>query len=106
MSNTPGYIGIGCFNINNQMIGFLVGNKEQWADSTSFYIDEICVLTNIQTKGIGTSLLEYLKDTLAQKNVDTAYLSTERGKGKPELFFIKNGYVRNESRVLMTMVIS
>lgn len=88
------------------MIGFLVGNKEQWADSTSFYIDEICVLTNIQTKGIGTSLLEYLKDTLAQKNVDTAYLSTERGKGKPELFFIKNGYVRNESRVLMTMVIS
>ena len=106
ISNTPGYIGIGYFNSNNQMAGFLVGNEEQWADSTNFYINEICVLTNVQTNGIGTSLLKYLKGILTQKNVDTAYLSTERGKGKPELFFSKNGYVTNESRVLMTMTIS
>lgn len=106
ISNTPGYIGIGDFNSNNQMIGFLVGNEEQWADSTNFYINEICVLTNVQTNGIGTSLLKYLRDILTQKNVDTVYLSTERGKGKPELFFRKNGYVTNESRVLMTMAIS
>ena len=106
ISNTPGYIGIGYFNSNNQMTGFLVGNEEQWADNTSFYINEICVLPNVQTNGIGTSLLIYLRDILTQKNVDTAYLSTERGKGKPELFFSKNGYVTNESRVLMTMTIS
>ncbi|KMY32118.1 GNAT family acetyltransferase [Lysinibacillus xylanilyticus] len=106
ISNTPGYIGIGYFNSNNQMTGFLVGNEEQWADNTSFYINEICVLPNVQTNGIGTSLLIYLRDILTQKNVDTAYLSTERGKGKPELFFRKNGYVTNESRVLMTMTIS
>jgi aminoglycoside 6'-N-acetyltransferase I len=106
ISNTPGYIGIGYFDSNNQMIGFLVGNEEQWADSTNFYINEICVLTNVQTNGIGTSLLKYLRGVLTQKNVDTAYLSTERGEGKPELFFRKNGYVTNESRVLMTMTIS
>ena len=106
ISNTPGYIGIGYFNYYNQMIGFLVGNTEQWADSLNFYINEICVLTNVQTNGIGTSLLKYLRDILKQKNIDMAYLSTERGKGKPELFFMKNGYVPNESRVLMTITIS
>ncbi len=103
ISKTPGYIGIGYFDSNNQMIGFLVGNEEQWADSKSFYINEICVLTNIQQNGIGTSLLKYLKDILTQKSVDTVYLSTERGTGKPELFFRKNGFVTNESRVLMSM---
>lgn len=106
ISNTPGYIGIGYFNSNNQIIGFLVGNEEQWADSMNFYINEICVLTNVQTNGIGTTLLKYLRDFLKQKNVDTAYLSTERGKGKPELFFRRNGYETSESRVLMTMTIS
>lgn len=105
ISETPGYIGIGYFDSNNQMIGFLVGNEEQWADGKSFYINEICVLTNTQQSGIGSSLLKYLKNILKQKNVDTAYLSTERGKGKPELFFRKNGYVTNESRVIMTTTI-
>jgi aminoglycoside 6'-N-acetyltransferase I len=106
ISQTPGYIGIGYFISNNQLIGFLVGNEEQWADSKSFYINEICVLSNIQQKGIGTSLLKYLKNIFLQKKVDSAYLSTERGEGKPELFFRKNGYVTNESRILMTMKIS
>lgn len=54
ISNTLGYIGIGYFNSNNQMIGFIVGNAEQWADSMNFSINEICVLTNVQTNGIGT----------------------------------------------------
>jgi len=106
ISQTPGYIGIGYFDSNNQLIGFLVGNEEQWADGKRFYINEICVLANIQKKGIGTSLLHYLKDILSQKNVDSAYLSTERGEGKPELFFSKNGYVTDESRILMTMKMS
>ncbi|WP_242985984.1 GNAT family N-acetyltransferase [Oceanobacillus zhaokaii] len=88
------------------MTGFLVGYVEQWGDRSNFYINEICVLTNVQTNGIGTSLLKYLRDILTQKNVETAYLSTERGEGKPEVFFRKNGYVTNESRVLLTMTIS
>ncbi|MBL3646001.1 GNAT family N-acetyltransferase [Peribacillus muralis] len=106
ISKTPGYIGIGYFNSNNQMIGFLVGNEEQWADSKHFYINEICVLNNIQQNGVGTSLLKYLGNILTQRKVDAAYLSTERGKGKPELFFRKNGFVTNESRILMTMSVS
>ncbi|MGE7946260.1 GNAT family N-acetyltransferase [Lysinibacillus sp. NPDC093688] len=103
ISKTPGYIGIGYFNSDNQMSGFLVGNEEQWADTKNFYINEICVLTNIQQNGIGTILLNYLKNILTQKEVDTAYLSTERGDGKPEIFFRKNGFVTNESRVLMPL---
>ncbi|MFJ7859721.1 hypothetical protein ACIQZM_17690 [Peribacillus sp. NPDC097206] len=50
-------------------------------------------------------MLNYLTEILAEKKVDSAYLSTERGEGKPEMFFTKNGYTTSESRVLMTMKI-
>lgn len=106
ISKTPGYIGLGYFNSTDQLTGFLVGNEEQWADGTSFYINEICVLGTNQQTGVGTHLLTYLSHILREKKVDSAYLSTERGGGKPELFFKKNGYATNESRVLMSMDIT
>ncbi|MFJ7859722.1 GNAT family N-acetyltransferase [Peribacillus sp. NPDC097206] len=43
ISRTPGYIGIGYYNSEEQLIGFLVGNEGQWADNKSYYINEICV---------------------------------------------------------------
>ncbi|NGY76099.1 GNAT family N-acetyltransferase (plasmid) [Bacillus megaterium] len=104
ISLTPGYIGIGYFNSSNsRLLGFLVGNEEQWADTKSFYINEICVLNNIQHSGIGTGLLEYLKHILESRSVHEAYLSTERGNAKPELFFKRNGFSTNESRILMSV---
>ena len=106
ISLTPGYIGIGYFDSTDRLIGFLVGNEEQWADGKSFYINEICVRGTIQQKGIGTHLLTYLSTILTEKKIDSVYLSTERGQGKPELFFSKNGYATNEKRVVMTRDIS
>ncbi|WP_377520357.1 GNAT family N-acetyltransferase [Priestia megaterium] len=103
ISLIPGYIGVGYFDSSNgELLGFLMGNEEQWADTRSFYINEICVLNNIQQSGIGTSLLEYLKHILKSRNVHEAYLSTERGNSKPELFFKRNGFSTNESRILMS----
>ncbi|UOQ91849.1 GNAT family N-acetyltransferase [Halobacillus shinanisalinarum] len=103
--DTPGYIGIGYFNASGQMIGFLVGNEEQWAKNRNFYINEICVLSDTQQKGIGTGLLEYLRKVLSGKGVSSAYLTTERGLGMPESFFTKNGFYTNESRILMNTTI-
>ncbi|AEN89319.1 hypothetical protein BMWSH_2437 [Priestia megaterium WSH-002] len=31
------------------------------------------------------------------------YVSTERGQGKPERFFEKNGFATDESRILMAV---
>ena len=106
ISKTPGYIGLGYFNSTDQLTGFLVGNEEQWADGTSFYINEICVLGTIQQKGIGTRLLTHLSTILTEKKINSVYLSTERGGGKPELFFKKNGYATNKARVVMTRDLS
>ncbi|MED4030234.1 GNAT family N-acetyltransferase [Priestia megaterium] len=106
ISLTPGYIGVGYFDFSNGgLLGFLMGNEEQWADTKSFYINEICVLNNIQHSGIGTSLLEYLKHILESRSVHEAYLSTEKGNAKPELFFKRNGFSTNESRILMSVEI-
>jgi|SRR6478609_784643 GNAT superfamily N-acetyltransferase len=87
ISKTPGYIGIGYFHSeNNKLIGFIVGNEEQWANYKTFYLNEICVLTSIQQTGVGTSLLTFLKELLVQRKVKEAYVSTERGQGKPARF--------------------
>ncbi|KAA8749411.1 GNAT family N-acetyltransferase [Priestia megaterium] len=87
ISKIPGYIGIGYFHSeNNKLIGFIVGNEEQWANYKTFYLNEICVLTSIQQTGVGTSLLTFLKELLVQRKVKEAYVSTERGQGKPARF--------------------
>ncbi|MEB2275483.1 GNAT family N-acetyltransferase [Bacillus sp. ILBB4] len=87
ISKTPGYIGVGYFHSeNNKLIGFIVGNEEQWANYKTFYLNEICVLTSIQQTGVGTSLLTFLKELLVQRKVKEAYVSTERGQGKPARF--------------------
>ncbi|WP_454870846.1 GNAT family N-acetyltransferase [Priestia megaterium] len=87
ISKTPGYIGIGYFHSeNNKLIGFIVGNEEQWANYKTFYLNKICVLTSIQQTGVGTSLLTFLKELLVQRKVKEAYVSTERGQGKPARF--------------------
>ncbi|MCM3770881.1 MULTISPECIES: GNAT family N-acetyltransferase [Priestia] len=104
ISKTPGYIGIGCFHReNNKLIGFIVGNEEQWANYKTFYLNEICVLSNIQQAGIGTSLLTFLTELLVQREVKEAYVSTERGQGKPACFFERKGFIIHESRILMTL---
>lgn len=104
ISKTPGYIGIGYFHSeNNKLIGFIVGNEEQWANYKTFYLNEICVLTSIQQTGVGTSLLTFLKELLVQRKVKEAYVSTERGQGKPARFFEKKGFIIHKSRILMTV---
>ncbi|MFF2443819.1 GNAT family N-acetyltransferase [Priestia megaterium] len=78
ISKTPGYIGIGYFHSeNNKPIGFIVGNEEQWANYKMFYINEICVLSNTQQTGIGTSLLSFLNELLIQKEVKSTCLLKE-----------------------------
>ncbi|MED3851263.1 GNAT family N-acetyltransferase [Priestia megaterium] len=104
ISKTPGYIGIYYFHSeNNKLIGFIVGNEEQWANYKMFYVNEICVLNNTQQTGIGMNLLSFLKELLIQKEVKEVYVSTERGQGKPERFFEKNGFFTHESHILMAL---
>ncbi len=90
ISLTPGYLGIGYFeDENGPLLGFIVGNEEQWINNKYFYLNEICVDTNAQISGIGTSLLEFLKVQLKQQAVAQIYLSTEKGHRKPAAFFQK-----------------
>ncbi|MED3942502.1 GNAT family N-acetyltransferase [Priestia megaterium] len=104
ISKTPGHIGIGySHSENNKLVGFVVGNEEQWANYKTFYVNEICVLSKTQQTGIGTSLLSFLNELLIQKEVKEIHVSTERGQGKPERFFKKNGFATHESRILMTV---
>lgn len=90
ISLTPGYLGIGYFeDENGPLLGFIVGNEEQWINNKYFYLNEICVDTNAQISGIGTSLLEFLKVQLKQQAAAQIYLSTEKGHRKPAAFFQK-----------------
>ncbi|MFD2113905.1 GNAT family N-acetyltransferase, partial [Thiorhodococcus fuscus] len=45
---------------NNRILGFLIGETQQWNDSRLFYLKEICVNGKNQRKGVGKSLIRNL----------------------------------------------
>lgn len=106
ISNTPGYVGLGYFDTENQLLGFLMGNIEIWDQGKIFYINEICIDASNQNKKIGSALLKDLKTILKKKNIKKIYLSTEKGHNKPQAFFSKNGYSTVEQRVTMIQEIN
>ena len=99
MLNTPGFVGFVCQT--QQLLGFVVGNCEQWENALRFELKTICVRPDRQGQGIGTKLLHQLMNTLATMNVNEIYLLAAQD-GQAEAFYTKNGYQRSPRVVLMS----
>ena len=74
--NTPGFKGYLKFR-ENELIGVLFGNIVQWWQGDEFFIKEFFIKKSVQGKGIGSEMLNFLEDSLAQNNVETIILLTE-----------------------------
>ncbi|MDL4842220.1 GNAT family N-acetyltransferase [Aquibacillus rhizosphaerae] len=96
----PNFVGIGVFDENQDLIGFVVGFTEKWLELTNFYISEMCVSTDMQGKGVGSLLLSKLEDVCKKKDINRIELLTSRG-GHAESFYKKNGYYTSGKVILM-----
>jgi aminoglycoside 6'-N-acetyltransferase I len=97
--HTPKFTGFLLKN-NETPIGFIAGNSKKTYQGITFYVAELCISNEIQGKGYGSKLLQFLEKELLKKNVKSIYLLTSNG-GFAENFYRKNGYVVNNNRIVM-----
>lgn len=100
----PRYWGVGLFDENDQLQGFLSGYAETWWDGKHFQVVEMCVKTEEQGKGMGSSLLSALENYCKESRIKRIYLLTGSG-GQAEAFYLKNGFYVNPRMIMMSKML-
>ncbi|SES18125.1 Ribosomal protein S18 acetylase RimI [Gracilibacillus ureilyticus] len=95
------FLGIGIWDDQQEIIGFLAGYTEKWLDSSHFNLIEICVRSDVQGNGIGSQLLNELEVLCRKNKVSRVYLLTARD-GQAEAFYKKNGFYVSPKMILMS----
>ena len=94
-----GFIGF-VYLDRGEVLGFAAGYREQDDRREVFYLDTLCVGPDAQGSGVGSRLLDRLKDELEKTSINSIYLITHRGT-PAENFYRKNGYRISEEDVVM-----
>lgn len=100
MMKTNTFIGKALYS-ENELKGFVFGQKEYFYDGIHFQIQEFCVRTGEQKKGYGKALLQALKDELTSIGVVNIFLITLKGE-RTEGYYRKRGFVTSDNMILMT----
>lgn len=82
----------------SQMVALSMGSVKHWFRGTEYIINELCVKTELQGKGIGTDFLKQMETFLLSKDIEAVYLLTERNVPAYE-FYKKNGFYEYEDTV-------
>lgn len=86
---------------NGDMAGLSMGSIRHWYSGTEYHIDEFCIKTDLQGKGIGTRFLREVERFLKEKGVAQIFLQTERTV-PAYAFYQKNGYTELPGHVGFT----
>lgn len=101
MMRTNTFIGKALYS-ENELIGFIYGQKEYYFNGIHFQIQEFCVRSDEQKKGYGKALLQALKEELTRiGGVVNIYLITSKGD-RTEGYYQRRGFVTSEDMILMT----
>lgn len=98
--HTPGFMGLVALE-GEEVIGFLFGVKRVWWSGDEFFINEMCVTSSQQKRGIGKALLDRLLEELDTQKVTHISLLTDRGIPAEE-FYKKNGFEEVERLVFLS----
>ena len=84
--------------MGGRVVGFVLGQFEQYYDGLRFYIQEFCCAQ--QGSGIGTALLSELEQRLKEKGVVRTYLMTLHGEAT-EGYYQRRGYTTDPDNIWM-----
>lgn len=84
----------------NKVMGAILGRGVPFKGEFSFEVVEFFVSPNLRNKGIGTKLITFLEQTLAQANYHKVFLLTAHGS-TAELFYQRRGYALNKQLCFM-----
>ena len=94
----PGFLGL--VSLDDEVLGFVTGYREPDDVRDVFYLNALCVRLGMQGSGVGSRLLEHLKDELEMSGVSTIYLITHKDT-PAESFYKKNGCRVSEKDLVM-----
>ncbi|WP_086350667.1 GNAT family N-acetyltransferase [Candidatus Enterococcus clewellii] len=83
-----------------EVIGLCLGLKKPWIKGIEYYIDEFCVKTELQGKGIGTAFLARIEAEILGLGMDGMMLNTEKGV-PAERFYLKNGFHQLDDLIVL-----
>lgn len=88
---------LGLFEDGN-MVGLSMGSILHWYTGTEYYIQEFCIKTTEQGRGLGTQFLEAVEEYIKTKGMTHIFLQTERDVPAYG-FYKKSGFVELEGHV-------
>ncbi len=80
------------------MVGLSMGGIRHWYSGTEYYINELCVKTEEQGRGLGSKFLQGIETFIMQRGMKQIFLQTERNVPAYS-FYKKNGYYELENHV-------
>jgi len=86
--------------IDEEPVGLVLGQKERWVDAFHFNLQEMCVRSSHQRRGLGRALLNHLKQELQRDGVSKMYLITSPD-GPADAFYSAAGFYRSRGRIVM-----
>ena len=75
--------------------------KKPWINGMEYYIDQFCVKTDLQGKGIGSYFLILIENEIQTEKMNAIILNTERGF-PGEKFYKKNGFQSVDELITLT----
>ena len=76
---------------DDRIIALSIGMKKPWINGLEYYIDQFCVSSELQGKGVGSYFLQLIEKEIKAEQMDAIMLNTERGYPS-ESFYLKNGF--------------
>ena len=70
-------LSIGLYD-GNQLIGIALGRIKHWYNGREFWIDEFGIMTDEQSKGLGSQFMDLVVDYTKKRGTDRIMLITER----------------------------
>lgn len=83
---------------HEKLIGVSMGHIKHWYSGTEYCIDELCLRTDFQGKGIGTYFLSEIEKNIQKLGLIQIFLQTENTVPAYD-FYKKNGFCKMESHV-------
>lgn len=84
----------------DKLLAVCLGHKRSWWSGKEYFIDELFVSNEIQGRGLGTYLLDYVVDMLNMEDCTRLTLLTNRNF-PAEKFYLKNGFDIKTERLVM-----
>ena len=81
---------------DDMLVALSMGHIKHWYAATEYYIDELCVKTQLQGQGIGGKFIKAIEEYLMKHDIKAIFLLTEKDVPAYD-FYKKNGFEEHEN---------